>query len=151
MFTSLKPGRLLLLAAAIALLAALPSGAQDRAKPSDEEVQKVRENVKKLNADVEKLYSQLDDAWRKLQQAQAKLAEVEGRPPFPRPPSDRRGGFGGPGGFGPGGGGFGRGPFGPSNPTPPASSSGGDLEKRLDRLMKELEDLRKEIRKTPSK
>lgn len=111
--------------------------AQD--KPSEAELQKAREEVKKRTAEMEKAFEQMREAGRKLWEAREKLNKLEGRPGyrspwFGRPPS------------GPGRG-------APERPAPMDPARAAELEKKLDRILKDVEELRREIRKPapPSK
>jgi hypothetical protein len=144
----LRPGniaRILILSVAVLALLAMSGQAQDSKKPSDEDIRKAKDDVAKLRADLDKIEDQYYEAQRKLTRAQDRLAELEGRPRF------------GPGGFG-GRGGFGRGGFSrdrapaepPKPPAPPAETNrSSDLDKRLERLLKEVDDLRKDLRRNP--
>lgn len=147
-----------------------PASADD--KPTKEEtIRKAQDDIRKMTADYDKLSDQLREMQRKLSQAYDKLDELEGRTP-----GRGRFGRGGPGGFG-GGGFGGPGGFGgdfrrpeppraskeaappaaqppaakpaepPARQAPAAPSSAGDLDKKLEKLMRELEDLRREIRR----
>jgi DNA repair exonuclease SbcCD ATPase subunit len=117
--------------------------ARDKPDPKrTEQIDKARADVKKQTAEVEKLQEQLREAYSRLQKAQGQLDELEGRP--------SRGSRGPGGNFGRfdwrGMGGRGRPPD--RRDAPPGAT---DLDKRLDRLLEELEDLRKEIRRPPSR
>lgn len=115
-------------------------GQADDKKPaekraSEDDIRKAREEVKRLADEVDKQADKLYDAQRSLRKAQDRLDELEGRP-YPRRFGDARR-------FPPG---RDRRPE-PSRPPQLDPKAAADLEKRLDRIMKDLEDMRKEIRK----
>lgn len=138
-------GRLAALALAGLLVTGLSVWGQDP-KPSEDELKKARAEVKNLQGDLEKLYTQAQETYRKLGDAQQKLDKLEGRL-----------GDSGRGRFPWGGSRDWRGRMDPrpqpprEAPKPPDTGKAGDLEQKLDLLMKELEQLRKEIRKAPPK
>jgi hypothetical protein len=114
------------------------------------------DTVKRLEAELEKLRAQVKEVEARLQKAK----EGERRPEFGRGGRGRGGwgGWGGPGRGGWGGHGHSRGPGGRSlegTERKPDSKKDdtkkddrrADLERRLDRLARELEELRREIRR----
>lgn len=131
-----------LLALALMLAPAQAADEDKKDKASEADIKKAKEEVKKLAEDLEKLNDQVYDARRKLGKAVDKLDELEGRPAyrsrfgrdfrdfrdFRRPDTKR-----------------------PDTKRPDPAPKGDDVEKRLERLMKELEDLRKDMRKSQAK
>lgn len=131
--------RLLSAAALVAVFAtAQPAMAQPRSAPSD---------VRKLESEVDKLKSVLKDIEAQL--AKAKKVEAEKAKPakrgeYEKPKFEMAKGPGrGPGGFGPGRGPGGFGPPGRSNFGPPSRSEGSEFDRRIDRLIQELEALKR--------
>jgi chromosome segregation ATPase len=134
--------RLIVLSMAVVLLIGL-SGAAQQPRATPEELSKARDEVKRLTADLDKVYDQFVEMRRRLQASQDKLDELEGRPVLRRynldwPGSlewlramDRR-----------------RETTRPS-PPPVDPAKAADLEKRLEKLMKDLEDLRRDFRRPP--
>lgn len=100
-----------------------------------EQIDKARAEVKKQVADIEKLQNQLREAYSRLQKAQDQLDELEGRR---RSPGDMRGG-----------------PWDWRDrmarpviePQQRGDARPADLERRLDRLLQEMEDIRRELRR----
>src|SRR5262245_28853953 len=112
----------------------------EKSKASEEDIRKAREEVKRLADEVDKQADKLYETHRNLRKAQDKLDELEGRP-YRRRVGDFRGGVA---------------PGRDRRPEPPKlePKAAAEVEKRLDRIKQDLDDIRKEIRKTttpPSK
>jgi hypothetical protein len=138
------PGRLAILSLAVLAWFALPAAAQQR--PTEEQILKARDDVRRLAVDLDRIYDQFLETRRRLEQAQTRLDDLEGRPYYGRSSFDWRDwgrGFGS--GMGRSTDRF-RGPFGPPA-APPAARGSADVERQIDRLMRELEDLRRELRR----
>ncbi|MSR55654.1 MAG: hypothetical protein EXS09_20580 [Gemmataceae bacterium] len=109
------------------------------------------------SGDLERKLDRLDAQLKALEEKLSRVQAPQNRQPEPpRGPGGDRSRFGpgnppGPGGFGQGFGNFGRGPGGPGTGTAtgPARRDGGgnaDFEKRLDHIIGELEQLKKDMK-----
>jgi hypothetical protein len=120
-------------------------------RPATALAQPGKDDVKKLETELDKLKAQIKDVEARLEKAKDAAKKEEAKKTGERDRGrDFRGqfergsrGFGGFGGFGRG---FGAPQFGGPRRSE-AESKPSDVEKRLDRLAKEIEELRKEIKK----
>ncbi len=153
---------------ATAVLAVQPAAAQ---QPSAKDIKKLQADIDKLRVQLDEIAARLDKLAPSTAKPQGKDSTGGwgggfGGPPWARGGMGGWGGMGGYGGWGGkadpeqmkkwmeefgkgefGKGGFGKGGFGKDGDRKSAESSKSDLERRLDRVLDQLEELRRELKK----
>jgi len=140
-------------------------GGPDRGRPDGSDLRRLEARLEQLTAKLDELDARLARMQRAPDPKDGSRSERpddrgRDRPRFAGPGGDRPG-FGGgrgpgPGGMGfgrfgpdglrgPGGGPGGRGPGGPGGPGRPGAGESPDVARRIDRIINELEELKKEL------